>query len=288
MRLDHLQKKLDAIPKRAASNSDELEDWRQSQVSLIQNELASEVQSNVDRLQSDLNSEVGNLLARFVRDWESEVDTMKTERSKRIKGMIVMSVIIGISVGLIYVFGINQTLPNNAFVVLLFSVIGNFISGSITYVIFKLTDRFPRNIRTKESLLLNRFQAEHTKLIDGAAENLEKLANPNYQLISSFWHSILLDKPLKLRAVENEENYQNFRNLVQEYSSLRQEYSSTILRATSSVSKYFSDTEGNLQRLNEFLGQLQETSIKPSFDLLAETQEKLETVIQNTQLIDFT
>ncbi|KAM3094395.1 hypothetical protein ACKFKG_16360 [Phormidesmis sp. 146-35] len=159
-----------------------------------------------------------------------------------------------------------------------------FLGKSLTA---KASDRFPIRIGAKESELLGRFRQEYSKIINDEIEKFQATTDFDIQSIQEFWKNFLIIEPLKMWSVSRESFYKNLILYNRTYSELHHEYLKVVNEAAEIASDYFSEPSKNLQKLNEFSDNLQQTAIQPSFELLAETKINLETVIEKIQKIDF-
>jgi predicted GTPase len=286
--LDSLQKKVNSQSLGVSATSNPLlENWKTSQLGLIKSDLTHSITSSIDRLQHDTNNKIEEIVFKFSREWEDEVTRMRSERRNRLIILTVSFGIGGVLLYLIYLFGANKFLSNNYFVTLVSGVAVNLISNLVGFVWAKVTDKFPINIKAKESSILSDIRDEYGKSVDHALESFDDLIRIDNQVIYDFWKELLVTKPLNLWSVSNENNYQELSKFADEYLSLSAKYRVITNSATETATNYFYNTNKNLEKLNEFLDELQQTAIEPSFELLAETQRRLDTVIQNIQAIDF-
>lgn len=105
--------------------------------------------------------------------------------------------------------------------------------------------------------------------------------------MSKFWQNLLIEKPRENWERKRLDFYTQLRSCIDEYSAIYAEYLRIVEEASYKASAYFSNTEENLRNLNDFSSELQQKSIQPSFDLLANTRRNLENVIAGIQEIDF-
>lgn len=287
-RTEELQKRIGAAFSGSATMpSNVLEDWKNEQLTLIKNELLHDIHSNISKLQQTVNTRIKDLIVKHHGEWENEVDKMKIERRKRLINLTFSFGLGGLAVYLIYIFGVQKDLTNNIFVAFVFGIIVNLVSNVIGFIWAKITDRFPMSIKVKESAILNQFRDDYTQVIDDCLDSHDELINFDKMLFNEFWRKFLITEPLSLWSNSNESSYVKIKALAEDYNSLRHQYLEIVDEAAELASHYFTDTDSNLEKLNEFLDKLQATAIKPSFDLLAETKEKLDTVIKSIQEIDF-
>lgn len=264
-----------------------LEDWKKSQIAIIKDDLARKVESDVNRLQQIVNTRIRELFTTFDDEWKKEVSRMQAERRKRFAILTISFGVIGLVLYLLYIFGAPRNLPNNLFVTIVLGVIVNLVSNVVGFIWATVTDKFPINIKAKESNILGRLREDYFKIINNSIAGVHDSINPDSQILYEFWKNLLITEPLKAWSIKRESFYKNLITYAEEYSKLRQKYVQIVNDTAEGASKYFSDTEYNLQKLNEFSDNLQQTAIKPSFELLAETKANLDTVIQNIQEIDF-
>lgn len=288
LRVDELQRKVKSMSweKTNLPNS-LLESWKNSELDIIKDEIAGEVESDIRQLQQSVNVKAQEILTKFTFEWEAEVDKMKAERKKRFTFLSLLFGLIGLAIYLLFLFGSRRDLASNVFVASMFGIAVNLISSVLGGAFAKITDKFPISIRAKESDLLERFREDYSQTLDESINNFQDLIDFDSQILRSFWGKLLTNEPLTIWSTKRKAFYDNLRTYVQEYVELHQEYLQVISEVEESASSYFSDPKSNLQKLIEFSDNLQQTAIKPSFQLLAETKENLETVIRNIQEIDF-
>ncbi|MHC5760303.1 hypothetical protein, partial [Nostoc sp.] len=288
-RTEELQRKIKVMYlERGIAINNSLEDWKDAELAIIKDEMANEIKSDINIFQETLNIKIQEMLATFYDEWASEVSKMKAKRRKRLLVFSLVSGLVGLLVYILYIFGAQKDLSNNIFVATLFGVIVNIASNILGFAWAKFTDKFPISIKAKESNILGRLRGEYLQTIDNEIRKLEDSINPNSQILYNFWKKLLLTEPLKVWSTNQKAFHGNLKAYAKEYSELCREYSQIIDVATEKTCSYFDDPDSNLQKLLDFSENLQQTAIKPSFDLLAETKVNLDTVIQNIKGIDFT
>ncbi|MEM1290561.1 MAG: hypothetical protein AAGH67_03650 [Cyanobacteria bacterium P01_H01_bin.162] len=71
------------------------------------------------------------------------------------------------------------------------------------------------------------------------------------------------------------------------HSGLFNDYLEKVETLTEKFSAYFSETEGNLEKLHEFANRLKQDSVDPSFELLATTRDTLYEIKEKIDDISF-
>ncbi|WP_416673790.1 hypothetical protein [Egbenema bharatensis] len=287
-RIEELQRKNNLLfMKRGIVLDDLLETWKNTEVDNIKSQIINEVETAINSFEQEVNNKLQQVLTKFVDEWEVEVSKLRSERRKRFLKFTVSSGLIGLFLYFAYVFGAQRETANNFFVTLLVGLAINLFSDCIGFVLAKTTDKFPRNLKAKESTILGKLRDEYSKTID---ENITKLQNSidvDGEDLYTFWNKLLVTDLQKVWFEKRKAFINDLKANIEVYSELKREYLQIVDTATESASSYFSDPNSNLEKLVEFSDGLQKDLIKPSFDLLAETEKNLNTVIQNIQEVNF-
>lgn len=290
IRIEELQKKIISRASSAStSTSNELlEDWKKSQLALIKNGLVNEIDLSIAQLEQNINIRIRSIFSDFLNDWENEVDRMKRDRKQRLITLTLSFGFAGLILYIIYILGAKIDLANNLFIAFTFGIFVNLVSNGVGFIWAKITDKFPINIKIRETRLLSQLRDNYAQTVDDSLNNFDTSYILDSQIIHEYWKNLLLIEPLRLWSTKNEVFYNELKEFSDEYATLRQEYLNVVNSIVEIASSYFENTENNLEKLNGFLDDLQQTAIKPSFELLAHTKENLDLVIQNIQTIDFT
>jgi predicted GTPase len=287
-RAEDLQKKLKLLSAEKITDHDiSLDDWKESQLKSIGGDLAGKVELDVRKFQDSINAEIHELVDKYDAKWNAEVKALQTKRSKRLFNLILSTTIIVSSVYALSIYGKKIEVPNNLFIAVSIGLVLNFASNFLVWLFARLTDKFPLRIKNTESDLLTKLRLEYNQLVDESSNNFSDMIDIDKQVILKFWQNLLIENPRKNWEHKRSGFHLKLRSCIDEYSIIYSEYLQIVEEASRKTSSYFSNSEGNLRNLNDFSSELQQKSIQPSFDLLAQTKKNLEDVIEGIQRIDF-
>jgi hypothetical protein len=287
-RTEELRQKLKLLnTEKSIKRDTSLDDWKESQLKSISGDLVDKVEVDVRKFQGSINIKIQQLVGKYNERWNADVKTLRKDRSKRLFKSILFSSIIVSTFYILVIYGAKIEVANNLFVYVTGALVSNFVSTFLTWQFNKLTDKFPLNINKKESELITDLRLEYNQLIDESNSDLRNMLDFDKQLLSRFWQDLLIEKPRENWECKRADFYIQLRSCINEYSAIYAEYIQIVEETSRKASAYFSNTEENLKKLNDFSSELQQKSIQPSFDLLANTRRNLENVIAGIQEIDF-
>lgn len=283
-----LQRNIEALSSEKPTMPEEPpEDWKSSQSNLVKAELVNKFESDIGKLQQNINIKLRELIDGIVGKWEAEVDKIKAERKRRIIFITISFSLVSLMLYLIYISFGQKNLSSNVFMTFIFGLITNLCSSAVGWIVAKSTDNFPKMIRLKESNQLGKLRDGYLQIISDSIENFPNSVNPETKFFYEYWKSFLIRQPTKIWSERGESFYKKLGEYNHQYLKLREEYLETVNECTNTVSNYFSNPHRNLEKLQEFSNELKKTAIVPSFALLANTKDKLETVSKNIQEIKF-
>ncbi len=270
-----------------------------SQLSRIElnasNELADVLDDVKSELQSETNTFVGDLqdkLAGAIATTLIEYDKERSEanRARKIRYTVLISVMGGVSVAAYLLFNwVTRPVGPTLFEVLgwgmLIEIAGNFFGWGVA----RYKDKYPqkkREIKQRHSAILtdkvkgiiNEAVRAHKFMVlqpTVLGKKLDKVYSALTFPASDAWQ----------RSVE--ELYGKVRGWNARYKELRRDYLSVMEIFGKDSARYFEDHKKNLDSLKSTAQDIKERAIEPSFDLLAQTSDRLKAVKDEITAIRF-
>jgi predicted GTPase len=257
--------------------------------STFRSDILRHLQSDVDRICANVNSTIASLLVNAQTDFDNAMRAVKVSRRKRYFRFGAITAVVLFFLDLGY-FHYNLPAPESTLGAVSLHVMSGLIVESLVLIFARWREHVPRvATQTRE-----RF---HTNLNDSIRKAVEAgLTSYQFEALSEGAISTRLYQAYEhifssctdswhLKAVES---LRTLRLLRTEYMAIRQEYLSFIDEIHKRCAQYFTDATKNLKILNAIARRIKERAIEPSFKLLDQTRQQLESVKEEVEAVEFT
>jgi hypothetical protein len=223
---DELQKglKILKMEKTPLDSSEKVNRENQAQSLAVKNDLSKLIEACVKRTQQSINMEIKLMQEKYDERWREEVEILKSRRKKRLLLFMISSAALASLVYILYIFGGKSELANNLFVAFLFGIATNLVSSLFGWWLGKLTDDFPVNIKSKESMLLSDMRNEYSVLIDTEMDKLPDLLELDKSFLLNAWNRFLIQNPKSVWEVERGRFYASLKDKLEEFSGIHGQY----------------------------------------------------------------
>ncbi len=140
------------------------------------------------------------------------------------------------------------------------------------------------NIRHLNQICRDRVESVFPR--DNDKVNNNKLSNIKDALTREWSHRVSTLEKCDF-MIQKQEEYENLKENYQRFSKICQQYTSSVNDFSGKYCAYFSDSDNNLQVLNEIADEIKQSAIIPSFEMLTSIEKALVALKQEVENIKY-
>ncbi|MEP5834681.1 MAG: hypothetical protein ABJ383_11650 [Balneola sp.] len=291
--LDNLKKEFDPLNSELGTIDISSTDFDTIDTQSIIKESSNELNSI---LTESINQRLRYKIQSTVKEIEQEIKTVRDSykdklRELRKKRFTYFGLFIIISASIVLPFSIFTYLNMknsmaNSFII---SISANFVLPIISFVIAKLTDKFPEKIKSEQEKAYNKISETCNQILNKSLreirdnEDEKKLIDKRFQEALNKQLEDIKSQPFSRKS---EETHQKLLANHQRALEIRKSYKERIMSIATDYSAYFDYDDGI--KLDKISKEIKEEAIEPSFTFLDELKTKITSVKSSIDEIEFT
>jgi predicted GTPase len=266
---------------------------------LIKSQLSEDIPIFFDRLANELQREAEDFLARAQTKFQSVLatsiggynsDLLAARRDRRNKYATAAALVAGIWVVIyiLYVL-IRRPVGQSAVEVVLWGLAINLVWEILVLGFIKFRDKFPATKSELKTLHIAKLREEMAQAKAELTRNYQFLATQPSSLgsrLDKVYATVLSSSEDAWNATARE-MYEKIRNWNAAFEQLRIRYIAAINSLAKNCSTYFENPSKNLETLKEASEAIKQRAIEPSFKLLENTEQELNSVREELLGISF-